>query len=118
MYSNFNSCNFEITRYADNCSLCATAYLEIHLIRVNPLCVECARYFNIFFGSPQVLITKLRSANTVETQQYRKAAKALLVLIPLLGVTYILVIAGPTEGHVANMFTYARAILLSSQVCI
>lgn len=65
---------------------------------------------------PQVLITKLWSSNNVETQQYRKASKALLVLIPLLGVTYVLVIAGPTEGQVANAFSYARAILLSSQV--
>ncbi|TGZ41390.1 Diuretic hormone receptor [Temnothorax longispinosus] len=48
-------------------------------------------------------------------RQYRKASKALLVLIPLLGVTYVLVIAGPTEGQVANAFSYARAILLSSQ---
>lgn len=64
----------------------------------------------------QVLITKLWSANNVETQQYRKASKALLVLIPLLGVTYILVIAGPTEGQVANAFSYTRAILLSTQV--
>ncbi|XP_025266656.1 diuretic hormone receptor isoform X2 [Camponotus floridanus] len=63
----------------------------------------------------QVLITKLWSANNVETQQYRKASKALLVLIPLLGVTYVLVIAGPTEGQVANIFSYARAVLLSSQ---
>ncbi|XP_071574764.1 diuretic hormone receptor isoform X3 [Temnothorax nylanderi] len=63
----------------------------------------------------QVLITKLWSSNNVETQQYRKASKALLVLIPLLGVTYVLVIAGPTEGQVANAFSYARAILLSSQ---
>uniref|UniRef100_A0A0C9PX11 DIHR protein n=1 Tax=Fopius arisanus TaxID=64838 RepID=A0A0C9PX11_9HYME len=62
-----------------------------------------------------VLITKLRSANSAETQQYRKATKALLVLIPLLGVTYILVLAGPTEGPMAHVFAYARAILLSSQ---
>ncbi|XP_044015344.1 diuretic hormone receptor-like isoform X2 [Aphidius gifuensis] len=62
-----------------------------------------------------VLITKLRSANNVETQQYRKASKALLVLIPLLGVTYILVIAGPSKGKLANLFSYARAVLLSSQ---
>ena len=69
-----------------------------------------------FFYSLQVLITKLRSANNVETQQYRKASKALLVLIPLLGVTYVLVLAGPEEGQVANVFTYSRAFLLSSQV--
>ncbi|XP_075237568.1 diuretic hormone receptor-like [Lycorma delicatula] len=62
-----------------------------------------------------VLITKLRSANNVETQQYRKATKALLVLIPLLGITYILVIYGPTEGVSANIYAYIRAILLSTQ---
>lgn len=64
----------------------------------------------------KVLITKLRSANNAETQQYRKASKALLVLIPLLGVTYMLVIYGPSEGQAANIFSHARAILLSLQV--
>ena len=66
---------------------------------------------------PQVLITKLRSANSVETQQYRKGSKALLVLIPLLGLTYVLVIAGPTEGLIAIYFSHIRAVLLSTQVC-
>lgn len=64
----------------------------------------------------QVLITKLRSANNIETQQYRKAAKALLVLIPLLGVTYILVIVGPKEGIPKRIYDSLRAILLSTQV--
>lgn len=64
----------------------------------------------------QVLITKLRSANSAETQQYRKGSKALLVLIPLLGLTYVLVIAGPTEGIVAVYFSHVRAVLLSTQV--
>lgn len=67
----------------------------------------------------QVLITKLRSANSAETQQYRKASKALLVLIPLLGVTYILTMIGPTEsGTYANYYSYGRATLLSMQVCL
>lgn len=65
----------------------------------------------------QVLITKLRSANSAETQQYRKASKALLVLIPLLGVTYILTMVGPTDsGTYANYYSYGRATLLSTQV--
>ncbi|GJQ64864.1 GPRDIH1 [Trypoxylus dichotomus] len=63
-----------------------------------------------------VLITKLRSATNVETQQYRKAAKALLVLIPLLGVTYILVIVGPTHGISRSIYECIRAVLLSTQV--
>lgn len=76
------------------------------------LCVNVVFLFMIMW----VLITKLWSATNVETQQYRKASKALLVLIPLLGVTYVLVLTGPTEGQVANAFSYARAVLLSSQV--
>lgn len=64
----------------------------------------------------QVLITKLRSANTVETRQYRKASKALLVLIPLLGITYLVVLAGPNEGVGSYIFVVARAFLLSTQV--
>lgn len=64
----------------------------------------------------QVLITKLRSANTVETRQYRKASKALLVLIPLLGITYLVVLAAPAEGVVSDIFAVARALLLSTQV--
>lgn len=67
-------------------------------------------------SSLQVLITKLWSTTNAETQQYRKASKALLVLIPLLGVTYVLVLTGPTEGQVANAFSYTRAAFLSSQV--
>ena len=64
-----------------------------------------------------VLITKLRSANTVETQQYHKASKALLVLMPLLGVTYVLTVTFPVADETTiNIFIYVRAVLLSTQV--
>ncbi|XP_068970453.1 diuretic hormone receptor-like isoform X1 [Bombus flavifrons] len=75
------------------------------------LCINVMFLFMIMW----VLITKLWSATNAETQQYRKASKALLVLIPLLGVTYVLVLTGPTEGQVANAFSYTRAAFLSSQ---
>lgn len=72
---------------------------------------------NSIFAVPvKVLITKLRSANTVETRQYRKASKALLVLIPLLGITYLVVIYGPHEGVGSRIFAVTRAVLLSTQV--
>ncbi|TMW44649.1 hypothetical protein DOY81_010271, partial [Sarcophaga bullata] len=54
--------------------------------------------------------------NTVRPRQYRKAAKALLVLIPLFGITYLVVLAGPSEGGViSHMFAIVRALLLSTQ---
>ncbi|CAH2235021.1 jg1290 [Pararge aegeria aegeria] len=63
-----------------------------------------------------VLITKLRSANTLETEQYRKATKALLVLIPLLGITNLLVLCGPSDDSwFAHAFDYIRALMLSTQ---
>lgn len=77
-----------------------------------------AKLFNfpsVTFDPFQVLITKLRSANTVETRQYRKASKALLVLIPLLGITYLIVIAGPDQGLESHIFAVLQAFLLSIQ---
>ncbi|XP_065200741.1 diuretic hormone receptor-like isoform X2 [Planococcus citri] len=62
-----------------------------------------------------VLIIKLRSTNSAETQQYRKAMKALVVLIPLLGITYMLTIALPTQGVVATFLQFIRDVLLSTQ---
>ncbi|XP_022693803.1 diuretic hormone receptor-like isoform X1 [Varroa jacobsoni] len=66
---------------------------------------------NIFFLAQimWVLITKLRAATTAESQQYRKAAKALLVLIPLLGGCYILVITTPNE------YKYLQALFIPTQ---
>lgn len=71
---------------------------------------------SLVFVLVQVLITKLRSANTAETRQYRKASKALLVLIPLFGLTYLIVLYGPNEGIGKKIFDIARAVLLSTQV--
>lgn len=72
---------------------------------------------NIFFLAEimWVLITKLRAATSVESKQYRKAAKALLVLIPLLGITYVVVIVTPTQKLAKVIFTYLQATLLSTQ---
>ena len=61
----------------------------------------------------QVLITKLRSATSPETQQSRKAAKALVVLMPLLGITYVLVLRGSSQ---TPLYEIVRAVLISTQV--
>lgn len=64
-----------------------------------------------------MLIIKLRSANTAETRQYKKATKALLVLIPLLGITYLVVLMVPRDDSVSShIITYLQAFLISTQV--
>ncbi|KAH8232925.1 hypothetical protein KR026_001824 [Drosophila bipectinata] len=81
-----------------------------------PVCAVLIINLTFLLRIMWVLITKLRSANTVETRQYRKAAKALLVLIPLFGITYLVVLAGPSEsGLMGHMFAVLRAVLLSTQ---
>ncbi|BFZ02239.1 hypothetical protein BsWGS_05278 [Bradybaena similaris] len=48
--------------------------------------------------------------------EYRKAVKATIVLVPLLGVTYILFIKPPFDGDILNsIFQHANALLQSTQ---
>ena len=67
-----------------------------------------------------VVITKLRSSTAISHEndhQNWKAAKALLVIIPLLGITYLITIAGPSDKQttVYFIFEHVRAFLLSIQ---
>lgn len=68
-----------------------------------------------------LLIVKLRSVQqnqSAESKQYHKAAKALLVLIPLLGVGYMLLLVTPTQETWRVVFKIAQAVLTSTQVSV
>ncbi|XP_050523256.1 diuretic hormone receptor-like [Daktulosphaira vitifoliae] len=63
-----------------------------------------------------VLITKLRSKSSAETYNYKKAAKALLVLIPLLGITFCLdIIKLSSPGVLVNIYKFSKAVIISTQ---
>lgn len=66
-----------------------------------------------------VVVTKLRSSGQREASDHQKlrAAKALLVIIPLLGINYLITIVGPSDPTSVFYFIFVhfRAILLSSQ---
>ncbi|KAL8573261.1 hypothetical protein ACOMHN_006672 [Nucella lapillus] len=73
---------------------------------------------NVFFLATiiWVLVTKLRASNSLETQQYRKAVRAILVLFPLLGLTYLLMFYGPaTDTDLYRIFQYMNAVLQTLQ---
>nr|XP_016927882.1 diuretic hormone receptor [Drosophila suzukii]XP_036669507.1 diuretic hormone receptor [Drosophila suzukii] len=101
-------------KYEINCPWMQETHVD--WIYQGPVCAVLIINLTFLLRIMWVLITKLRSANTVETRQYRKAAKALLVLIPLFGITYLVVLAGPSEsGLMGHMFAVLRAVLLSTQ---
>ena len=67
----------------------------------------------------QVVIGKLRSDTTVETNDTnRRALKALGIIFPLLGLTYLVTMFPPVnpDGIGYHIFQTFRAILLSTQV--
>ena len=71
----------------------------------------------------QVVISQLKTETSEVLVQHMKAAKALLVIIPLLGITQVMFIYGPKVDHGKGeqrnsiiIFQIIRAVLLSTQV--
>nr|XP_027201108.1 calcitonin receptor-like isoform X2 [Dermatophagoides pteronyssinus] len=73
---------------------------------------------NIFFliNIVRVLVTKLQAVNTADAHHTRKAVRATLILIPLLGLNYILTPFRPeTNDSAARIYEIFSAIVLSLQ---
>ena len=70
--------------------------------------------------SGQVVISKLRPSDRHhQTQNVNlRAAKALIIIVPLLGITYLVTIVGPSEPDTTleTIFILTRNVLLSFQV--
>ncbi|XP_072179118.1 uncharacterized protein [Diadema setosum] len=65
-----------------------------------------------------ILVTKLRASHSFETQQYRKGVRGIVVLLPLLGASYfmLLVEPSPEEPNVSTrLYLYVNAFLQSTQ---
>ncbi|XP_077978955.1 PDF receptor-like [Glandiceps talaboti] len=67
----------------------------------------------------RVLITKMRESNTADTMQVKKAVKAAMVLVPLLGVINLLFIPdrpdATAQPWVLYLYFYATSILVTFQ---
>ncbi|CAL1538254.1 unnamed protein product [Lymnaea stagnalis] len=101
---------------SSRCWLPEEKYDSIDYIYKGP--IIAVLLINVFFITViiWVLVTKLKASNTLETRQYRKALKAIVVLFPLLGVTYILFIQTPYHStEVKFVLEHVNALLQSLQ---
>ncbi|XP_059822810.1 calcitonin gene-related peptide type 1 receptor-like isoform X2 [Hypanus sabinus] len=99
--------------YNDNCWISS----ETHLLFIihGPICA--ALLVNLFFllNIVRVLITKLKVTHRTESNLYMKAVRATLILVPLLGIQFVLFPWKP-EGRIAEeVYDYLMHILMHYQ---
>ncbi|KAM7375438.1 hypothetical protein PAMA_014507 [Pampus argenteus] len=99
--------------YNDKCWVSSDTSL-LYIIH-GPICAALA--VNLFFllNIVRVLITKLRVTHQAESSLYMRAVRATLILIPLLGIQFVLIPYKP-EGHqVLEIYLYIMDILMHYQ---
>ncbi|CAL8240664.1 unnamed protein product [Merluccius merluccius] len=99
--------------YNDNCWISSNTSL-LYIIH-GPICA--ALLVNLFFllNIVRVLITKLKVTHQAESSLYMKAVRATLILIPLLGIQFVLLPYKP-EGRVSSeIYDYIMHILMHYQ---
>ncbi|KAM3585403.1 uncharacterized protein V6R79_017001 [Siganus canaliculatus] len=99
--------------YNDKCWVSAETSL-LYIIH-GPICA--ALVVNLFFllNIVRVLITKLRVTHQAESSLYMRAVRAILILIPLLGIQFVLLPYKPRDHWVYEMYTYVMEILMHYQ---
>ncbi|XP_062852934.1 calcitonin gene-related peptide type 1 receptor [Trichomycterus rosablanca] len=99
--------------YNDNCWISSNTSL-LYIIH-GPICA--ALLVNLFFllNIVRVLITKLKVTHQAESSLYMKAVRATLILVPLLGIQFVL-LPYKLEGHLySEIYMYMMNILMHYQ---
>lgn len=75
---------------------------------------------NLFFllNIVRVLITKLKDTHKAESNLYMKAVRATLILVPLLGIEFVLFPWRPEGRITEEVYEYVMHILMHYQVGI
>uniref|UniRef100_A0A3Q4AB14 Calcitonin receptor-like receptor n=1 Tax=Mola mola TaxID=94237 RepID=A0A3Q4AB14_MOLML len=98
---------------ADPCWISSDTSL-LYIIH-GPICA--ALVVNLFFllNIVRVLITKLRVTHQAESSLYMRAVRATLILIPLLGIQFVLLPYKPQDHWVLEVYLYVMEILMHYQ---
>ncbi|XP_074597183.1 diuretic hormone receptor-like isoform X2 [Brevipalpus obovatus] len=91
----------------------------IDVIFIGPILIVLT--LNIYFlcRIMRVLISKLRAESSTESRQYWKASKALILLMPLLGIAYTLILVTPQSDPAKSIILILQATFSSTQgLCV
>lgn len=66
----------------------------------------------------RVLITKLKVTHQAESSLYMKAVRATLILVPLLGIQFVLLPYKPAGRVLSEIYDYVMNILMHYQVSV
>ncbi|XP_051259039.1 calcitonin gene-related peptide type 1 receptor [Dicentrarchus labrax] len=99
--------------YNDNCWISSKTSL-LYIIH-GPICA--ALVVNLFFllNIVRVLITKLKVTHQAESSLYMKAVRATLILVPLLGIQFVLLPYKPGGRVSSEIYDYIMHILMHYQ---
>ncbi|XP_023667535.1 calcitonin gene-related peptide type 1 receptor isoform X3 [Paramormyrops kingsleyae] len=99
--------------FDDNCWMS----VETHLPYIIHGPIMAALLVNLFFllNIVRVLVTKLRDTHRAESNMYMKAVRATLILVPLLGIQFVIIPWRPENRLAGEVFDYIMHILMNYQ---
>ncbi|KAL6099939.1 calcr [Pungitius sinensis] len=99
--------------FDDNCWMS----VETHLLYAVHGPIMAALLVNLFFllNIIRVLVTKLRDTHRAESNMYMKAVRATLILVPLLGIQFVIFPWRPENRLVGEVYEYIMHILMHYQ---
>ncbi|KAL7381124.1 hypothetical protein ABVT39_000927 [Epinephelus coioides] len=99
--------------FDDNCWMS----VETHLLYAVHGPIMAALLVNLFFllNIIRVLVTKLRDTHRAESNMYMKAVRATLILVPLLGIQFVIFPWRPENRLAGEVYEYIMHILMHYQ---
>uniref|UniRef100_A0A8C8VNG0 Calcitonin receptor n=1 Tax=Pelusios castaneus TaxID=367368 RepID=A0A8C8VNG0_9SAUR len=103
-------------QYLWNFNICWMS-VDTHLLYIVHGPVMAALLVNFFFllNIVRVLVTKLRDTHRAESNMYMKAVRATLILVPLLGIQFVIIPWRPENRLAGEIYDYIMHILMHYQ---
>uniref|UniRef100_A0A8C6Q5M6 Calcitonin gene-related peptide type 1 receptor n=1 Tax=Nothobranchius furzeri TaxID=105023 RepID=A0A8C6Q5M6_NOTFU len=103
--------------FDDKCLHMCWVAVETHLLYAVHGPIVAALLVNLFFllNIIRVLVTKLRDTHRAESNMYMKAVRATLILVPLLGIQFVIFPWRPENQLAGEVYEYVMHILMHYQ---